>query len=180
VDEHAYLSVVARAYGIQKPPPSVDGDPVATTFSELSEVVSQTFFSRTARKRVLVVLSDGETRPFDARGTLAALRRAHTTPVLVRFWKADERIPHETYRPSQADELRRLRAAGWPAFGEGRTEAVLERIREAVGSGPTTHVGFGRRETTIAPAIALASLAPLLLVLVPSGFVRRRAASPAR
>jgi hypothetical protein len=180
VDEQAYFSVVARAYGIQKPPPSVDADPVATTFSELSEVTSQTFFSRAARKRVLVVLSDGETRPFDARGTLAALRSAHTTPVLIRFWKPDERIPHETYRPTQADELRRLRAAGWPAYAEGRTGAVVDRIRAAVGSGPTAHVGFGRRETSIAPALALAALAPLLLVLVPTGFVRRRAASPVR
>jgi hypothetical protein len=174
VDEQAYSSVVARAYGIQEPPPAIDPDPVATTFSELDAVVTQTFFSSRAGKRVLVVLSDAETRPFDARGTLAALRRAHTTPIVVRFWHPHERIAHETYRATQPNQLRKLRAAGWPAYTEGRLDAVVGRVREAVGSGPTAQVGYRRRETSIAPAIAVAALAPLLLVLVPGGLLRRR------
>ncbi len=102
------------------------------------------------------------------------MRRAHTTPIVVRFWRPHERIAHETYRATQANELRRLRAAGWPAYTEDSLDAVVARVREAVGSGPAAQVGYRRRETSIAPAIALAALAPLLLVLVPGGLLRRR------
>ena len=178
VDDQAYASVVGQAYGIQKPPPSVDEDPVATVFGELSQVASQTFFSKGARKRVLVVLSDAETRPFDVRGTLDSLRRARTTPVVVRFWQAGERIPHESYRSSQPDELARLREAGWPAYSERELGAVVQRVRAVIGTGPEAAVGYRRREVSIAPAIALAALAPLLLVFVPAGMLPRRRLRP--
>jgi hypothetical protein len=174
VDEQVYASVVGQAYAIQKPPPSVDGDPVATVFGELNQVVSQTFFGDRARKRVLVVLSDAETRPFDARRTLNALRRARTTPIVVRFWHPGERIPHESYRSTQPGELAALRRAGWPAFSEREFDAVVERVRETIGSGPETEVGFRRSETSLAPAIAAAAHAPLLLVIVPERALSRR------
>jgi hypothetical protein len=173
VDEQAYASVLERAYGIQKPSPAIDPDPLATSFDELNEVTTQRFFSPAARKRVLVVLSDAETRPFAARPTLAALRRTHTTPVVVRFWSPDERIPHESYRPTQADRLAKLRAAGWPAYAEREPAAVVHQIEETIGSGPVAAVGYQRRETPIAPIVALAALAPLLLVVVPPGALRR-------
>ena len=179
-DEQAYDAVVRQAYGIQKPPPAIDTDPVTTAFDQLAQVTTQEFFSSRSTKRVLVVLSDAETRPFFARGTLAALRRARTTPVVVRFWRADERIAHENYRPTQPDELSNLRAAGWPAYREGRLNAVVAQIRSTIGSGPQARVGYRHEETSIAPALALAALAPLLLVLAPAGRLpRRRRASVA-
>jgi hypothetical protein len=183
VDQEAYSSVVEQAYGIQKPPPAIDPDPLATAFDRLGEVTTQRFFSPGTRKRLLIVLSDAETRPFDARRTLSELRRSRTTPVVVRFWAHGERIfrrgrTPERYRATQANELTRLRAAGWPAYTEGELAAVVHRIRETIGSGPEARIGFRRRETSIAPAIALAALAPLLLVFVPAGLLlpgRRRA-----
>jgi hypothetical protein len=173
VDDQAYASVVAHAYGIQKPPPALDPNPLATAFDQLNEVTTQTFFSPPARKRVLVVLSDAETRPFDARGTLAALRRAHTTPIVVRFWHPGERIPHESYHSTQPRALERLRAAGWPAYAEGELRPVVRRITKTIAAGPLASVGYRRRETSIAPEIALAALAPLLLLIVPAGLLRR-------
>jgi hypothetical protein len=177
VDEQAYASVVREAYGIEKPPPGIDSDPVTTVFGELSEVASQTFFSDAARRRVLVVLSDAETRPFDARGTLAVLRKTRTTPIVVRFWHADERIAHENYRPSHADEQARLRAAGWLVYPEDDLRAVVHRVSAVIGSGPVAKEGYHREATSIAPTLALAALAPLLLVLVPPGAFRRRRAA---
>lgn len=174
VDVPAYDAVLRRAYGVQKPPPSIDPDPLATVFDELGEVTTQRFFSPSTRKRVLLVLSDAETRPFDMRGTLSALRRDGTTPIVVRFWRPGERIPHESYRATQPHELSKLRAAGWPAYPEGELKAVVERIKRAVGTGPVAHVGYDRRETSIAPALALAALAPLLLVFAPAGRLPRR------
>lgn len=174
VDEEAYATVVGQSYGIQRPLPAVDSDPVATMFGELSQVASQAFFSDDARKRVIVVLSDAETRPFDARGTLAALRRAHTTPIVVRFWRPAERIPHENYRSTQPGELAKLRQAGWAGYSERDLGAVVRRVRATIGSGPEATTGFQRRQTSIAPALALGALAPLLLLVVPAVPVRRR------
>ncbi len=179
VDEQAYASVLGLAYGIQRPPPAVDPDPVATTFDQLGQVTTQRFFPREARKRLLVVLSDAETRPFDAARTLSALRRARTTPIVVRFWQPGERIfrpgrAPESYRSTQPDELEKLRAAGWPAYSEGHLTAVVHRIKKAIGSGPLAALGYRRRETPIAPEIALAALAPLLFLFAPAGLLARR------
>lgn len=168
-DGRAFDAVVRRAYGIQKPPPAVDPDPVATVFGRLADVTSQTFFSPHARRRVLAVLSDAETRPFAARRTLAVLRASRVTPVLVRFWQPGERIPHTNYHATEPDELDALRGAGWPAYTERQLAGVVRRIRRAVGTGPEAPAGYRRSETPIAAELALAALAPLLLLLVPAG-----------
>jgi hypothetical protein len=184
VDEQAYASVVNQAYGIQKPPPAVDPDPLATSFDELSQVTTQRFFSSGAHTRLLLVLSDAETRPFDAVGTLAALRRTRTTPIVVRFWQPGERIfragrARGSYHSTQPNELDVLRAAGWAAYSEREPAAVVHRIKQTIGSGPLAQAGYRRRETSIAPEIALAALAPLLLVVAPAGlFPGRRRARP--
>jgi len=174
VDEQAYTAVVSHAYGVQRPPPAVDSDSLATSFDQLNEVTGRTFFAAGARKRLLVVLSDAETSPFDARGTRSALRRIGATPILVRFWRPGERIflpgrPLESYRSSQPDELSRLRAAGWPAYSERDLAAVVSRIKQTLGPGRRAWAGYRRRETSITPQIALAALAPFLLLVVPAG-----------
>jgi hypothetical protein len=176
VDGQAYEAVLSSAYRVQQPAPVIEADPVATTFDQLSQAASYRFFAPGAPKHVLVVLSDAETRPFDARQTLRALRRAGTTPIVVRVWHPGERIfrpdrSTEVYHSTQADELDRLRAAGWPAYSENELGAAVHRIREAIGPGPSKPVGYRRRKTSIAPMIALAVLAPLLLV---AGGARRR------
>lgn len=145
-----------------------------TSFGELEQVTERRFYSSGTRKRLLVVLSDAETRPFDARHLLHDLRAQGTTPVVVRFWQPGERIFHrddapEAYRATQPDELQRLRAAGWPAFSETQFDGVVRRIRQTLGSGPLRRVGYLQQETTLAPMVALAALAPLLLLFAPAG-----------
>jgi hypothetical protein len=97
-------------------------------------------------------------------------------PVVVRFWSPDERIVRpngtlEAYRPGQPGELQVLRRAGWSAYPEARAGAVASGIRRALGSGPVVSAGPVFERTSIAPAVAFAALAPLLLVLVPVGLV---------
>jgi hypothetical protein len=132
------------------------------------------FFTPGVHKRVLVVLSDAETRSFEAQVVLRHLRRADTTPVVVRFWRPDERIfasgvTSGSYRSTEPDALARLRAAGWPAYGENDFGAVAGLVRRTIGSGPVARVGYQRKDTSIAPIVALAALAPLLLLVAPGG-----------
>ena len=172
-DQHAFDVVVRQAYGIQQPRPAVDPDPQATDFDQLGTVTTHQFFSPEARKRFLVVLSDAETRPFGERAMLASLRRTGTTPIVVRFWRRGERIydgaPADAgYHSTQADELDRLRAAGWPAYSEREAGAAVHKIEAVLGSGPVAQLGYQRQEISLAPALALAALAPLLLLFVPA------------
>ncbi len=124
-------------------------------------------------RRVLVVLSDAEARAFDARTVLRQLERAGTTPVVVRFWHAGERIfqrGSESYRASQPDALAGLRRAGWPAFSETELGAAVRRIRKAVGSGPLVRVGYAQEDIQLAPWLALAAFVPLGLLLMQGGW----------
>jgi len=173
-DERAFDAVLSQAYGIQRPPPRFDLDHWVTTFGALGQAGTRAFFSPGVRKRVLVVLSDAETRPFAARAVLDELRHRGVIPVVVRFWRPGERIfraggAAESYRATQPRELVALRAAGWQAFPESSFGAVVGSIQRAVGAGPVVEAGYLGRQTSIAPALALAALGPLLLVLVPPG-----------
>src|SRR5581483_5464678 len=126
--------VLGEAAGVERPPPALTADRWVTTFEPLAEASLRRFFSPGVRTRVLVVLSDAETRAFDAGDVLRRLRRAGAEPVVVRFWQPGERIfrrgrPVGSYRAVQPGELMTLRAAGWPAFGENELGAALDRLR---------------------------------------------------
>jgi hypothetical protein len=174
VDDRAFQTVLDRSYGVQRPPPALDSDRWVTSFDKLSEVATHRFFARSVRKRLVVVLSDAETRPFDAVSVLRTLRRHQVAPIVVRFWRADERIAGDSYRATQPRELADLRASGWPAYPETDFEGVVAQARRTLGTGPVATVGYQRRDTSIAPIVALAALAPFLLVLAPAGQLRLR------
>jgi hypothetical protein len=170
-DVGTYDLVLEQSYGIERPPPSLTIDKWVTTFDPLNEVSVRQFFSPDVHRRVLVVLSDAETRSFSAASIRQHLRRTGTTPVVVRFWQPRERIfdgKSTTYLATQPDVLGGLRRAGWPAFGERDLGAALARIKRAVGTGPVVHVGYARSETPLAPWLALTGLLPLLLLVAPA------------
>jgi hypothetical protein len=192
-DDRAYNLVLDRAVGIERPPPSLSVDRWVTSFEPLNDVSARRYFSPTVHKRVLLVLSDAETHLFDATSVLRHLERTGTTPVVVRFWRPNERIyrrgrPIGNYRATQPDALLELQSAGWVTFREADWSAATTFVQERIGVGQTASVGYRRHELSLAPIVALAALAPLLLLLVPPGLrplrVRRRLAeaepAPAR
>ncbi len=173
-DDRAYDLVLDKAVGIERPPPSLSVDRWVTTFDPLNEVSVRHYFSPTARKRVLVVLSDAETHDFDATNVLRHLQRVGTTPLVVRFWRANERIyrrgrPIGNYRATEPDALLTLQSAGWVTFRETDADAAATFVRQRIGAGPTARVGYRRQETSVAPIAALAALGPLLLLVAPAG-----------
>jgi hypothetical protein len=175
-DARAYDLVLDESYGIERPPPALTQDRWVTTFEPLNQVAVRRFFSPTAHTRVLVVLSDAETQDFDARSVLRHLERAGTTPIVVRFWRPGERIfsrgrADASYRATEPGALVKLHDAGWPTFRESDFAAVVRLVRRTIGSGPVARIGYDRRETSLAPIVALAALAPLLLLVAPAGRV---------
>ena len=176
-DRASFDATLERSVGIEEPPPRAVSVR-ATTFTALGEIPESGFFAASAKRRAIVVLTDGESRPFDPGALGHALAR--TGVVVVGFWKAGESVfgpsgnPEAAYRPDPAAPatLDALAAAtGGRAFGEGDLGGAAARLRTLLGSGPTgSVVGRTRRETPLAPFVALAALVPLAL------FVRRRAA----
>jgi hypothetical protein len=176
--DDAIRLVLSKSYGIERPPPEVTIGAEISTFDALEDVAQQEYFPRSVRKRVLVVLSDAETLPFRSRIVLSDLHLAHIAPIVVRFWRPDERVYRpdgtlERYLPNAPDELTRLRAAGWVAFDEGSLAQVLDTVVRTVGHGPISHVALERLDQPIAPYLALLALAPLLVLLAPLGLVHR-------
>jgi hypothetical protein len=176
-DLPSFDATLQRSVGIEEPPPS-SVSVRATTFTALEAIPQSGFFATTAKRRAIVLLTDGESSPFDPGAIGRALAR--TDLVVVRFWSANESIfgpsgrPETAYRPdpSAPAALDALAAAtGGRAYGEGDLGAAAAKLRGLLGTGPTAAVvGRTQRETALAPFVALASLAPLAL------FVRRRAA----
>jgi hypothetical protein len=177
-DAHAYDLVLDDAYGVERPPPALTLDPWVTVFEPLSQVTVGRFFSPNVHRRVLVVLSDVEAHPFDAHALLRDLQHAGTTPVVVRFWHAGERIfgrRSGSYRATQPGALAALRRSGWPAFSEGQLGAAARFIGDAVGTGPLVRVGYSEEGIALAPWLALAALVPLGLLVLPGALPLRQA-----
>jgi hypothetical protein len=170
-DAAAFDSTLRDAVAVDQPPPE-EVDVTATTFDRLADVATQGFFAPSVRKRLVVVLTDGESRPFASPGR--ALRSHGVKLLLVHVSRAGERIfrsggkAEATYRPDPASGavLRQLAAAaGGRAVSEADTAAASDTIRSFAGSGPTRTQGTDSRTHSLAPYVAAASIVPLLLVL---------------
>ena len=173
-DERSFASTVEKAIDIEQPPPASTGVKVST-LAALAEVPGGGTFAPSARRRALVVLTDGESRPFDPGAVAAALGRAPATAlVLVHVWGPREAIyaadgtPEGTYRPDPASAaaLQSLAgAAGATVLGERRAADAARAVRTALGTGPTVRLGIEPRIRALGRFVALAALLPLALVL---------------
>jgi hypothetical protein len=163
-DGKAVAQTLSRAVTAERPPPREIGVR-ATSLAALGEAAGANLFS-TPRK-VLVVLTDGETRPYGEAATATRLRSARISLVLVHVWRQDERL-EPAYRPdptSRAALAGLAAAAGGTVVGEGDPNAVARAAREALGEGPEAARGIEERVKPLAPWAALAALIPLGYVL---------------
>jgi hypothetical protein len=182
-DVATFDATIDQAVGIDRPPPSAALLPLATSFDMLSQLPAGGAFSRHARRRLLVVLSDGESQTYAPSQVAQALRTARTSLLLVRFWRPDERVfvhgAPAGYRPapSSTQPLAALgaRSVGARVFGERDVAAAAHAARGFFGSGPTRRIDRRRDSVPLAPWLTLAALLPLGLVLG-----RRGGGSPLR
>jgi hypothetical protein len=178
-----FTATVERAVRIGQPPPA-DDSPVATSLGALRAVGTLGYFEPAARHRLLVVLTDGESAPFDAQHVARALRDARVRTVLVHVWRPGEAVYAGTEREQGYHELAasgRLlgtlaAAASGASFPEGSLAAAERAVRAAVGTGPTRPVTRAERTRTLAPYLAGLAIVPLLAALGLGGLRSRRAA----
>jgi hypothetical protein len=182
VDGAAFASTV-RSLAADDPPPR-ETQRIATTFGVLASLRSGDFFTRAQTHRAVLLVTDGESRPFDA----AALARSlGTRPAIhlfvVRVGGGSDRLfaangrPGGSYRADPAGASRALAqlAAGANDPTSSSANGVAGEIRRALGSGPTSR---GEKEPStrrLAPFAALAGLlAVLVLLTVPAAGGARR------
>jgi hypothetical protein len=173
-DASAFAATVRSAIGIERPPPAGFWT-VATTFQPLMEFESRNFFAPGLKRRVLVVFTDGEARPTDAVAVRHALSPDAGFRILfIRFWSARERIfgprgrrdPGYAPAPESGAALAGLaRSLGGAAFDEDELERAGRALRADVGRGPRVRRADRVDPIALAPYLAGAAFAPLLLLL---------------
>lgn len=166
-DQAAFDSAVRAAIRVQEPPP-LELQPNATTFEALSALGTEGFFTGAQRHRAVVLLTDGESQPYDA-GTVA--QSLHAPVVVERIWDAAERIftgfrIDASYRP---DPQSAMLASDLASATAGRVasspSAAAADARRALGTGSSRPLASGTRRTPLAPWIGLAAVVPLGLLL---------------
>ena len=174
VDGKVFEATLDRSVGIEQPPPSSSLATGATKLDALATVRTQRFFAPTARKRLLVVLTDGETQPVAGANLGVLFRRAPAIEtVFVQFWGADERVfarnvPEAQYRPDPSAKALLAGLAesvGGSVYVERDVSAARQKARGLLGSGPTVIRGKQSGRVPLAPYLAAAALAPLALLL---------------
>ena len=173
-DEDVFGTTLDEAIGIERPPPARFFFTRATSLESLGTVVTNEFFAPTARHRVLVVLTDGET----LAGTRARLEPLFLRPpgvstLFVHVWGGDERIylrnaQEVGYRPdpTSREALDRIaEAIDGTVVSEHDLSQASSVLAALPGKGPTAVEGRRRRDVPLAPPLAAAALLPLGLLL---------------
>src|SRR5258705_5811781 len=88
-DRASVDATLQRSVGIEEPPPRSTAVR-ATSFAALADVPASGFFDRSAKRRVIVLLTDGESAPFDPSALGRALSGVGV--VAVRFWSPVESV----------------------------------------------------------------------------------------
>jgi hypothetical protein len=173
-DEEPFRTTLEEAVSVGNPPPSESLVSRVTRLESLASVATHGFFSPKAKRRVLVVLTDGESLSA-TKADLAAVfaRPPGIRTVFVQFWRADERVyagrlPESAYRPdptARATLDRFASEVGGASFTENELGEAERAVRRDLGSGPTVVRGETKDHVALAPFLAGAAFLPLFLLL---------------
>jgi hypothetical protein len=173
-DQDTFDVTVHKVIGIERPPPTDGFSERITQIGSIARIVSGNFFSPTVTKRLVVVFTDGETKPFvdDSLGTVFRQPPGVKT-VFVRIWGANERVwngrhtdPFYRPDPASASYIRQLAtASGGSAVDSGQVAQLVHDARAALGSGPTQVLRREERRLDLAPYLAAICFLPLGFLL---------------
>jgi hypothetical protein len=174
-DLGVFAATVRDAVRIGSPPASsVYYQRRRTTDLMALAVLPQGYFDQSAKHRLVIVFTDGETITFSPEELAFALRPSRIKMMFVRVWGPNERIflsrgrIDPVYRPdpSGGQELERLATTiGGAAFSEHDVGRIIAQARTDLGAGPNHRLASLPRRTPLAPwALAIAFL-PLGVIL---------------
>jgi hypothetical protein len=174
-DAAAFDATIEQTVAINQPPPR-ELNVRATNFAALADIPQSGYFPASAKHRVVVLLTDGESGFFDPASVGKGLgTRPRTDLLAVQFWGRNEAIyaasgrSDPNYRPDPASKTQLAalaEASHGRVFTEGQLGQAASTLRSMLGSGSTTTVGTTRATRPLAPIIALLALLPLAAVFV--------------
>jgi hypothetical protein len=174
-DPAVFRQTVAQAVGIEQPPPASSGV-VATSFAALGAAATENYFSPSARHRLLVVLTDGESLPFDQQELARRLRAGPGVHlVIVDVTRPGEAVysrgrPEPGYHPDPTARLTLsslAAATDGTVVNEGSTGRAVAAARTALGTGSVVAAARTTRTRALAPLVILAAFLLLLPILLP-------------
>lgn len=172
-DRQVLEATLGKTLDIESPGPSTFYSTRATTYDALEAAPTLNYFPPAAKKRVLVVFTDGESRPLERDLASAFAREPRIAVVFVRIWDADERIyltgvAEFGYSADPKSEAA-LGAVASTIDGRVISESDPDGLREAVvdlvGTGPTTKRRHEGNRLALMPWITFAAFLPLGLLL---------------
>jgi hypothetical protein len=180
-DADGFARVAERSLAIDQPPPG-HVHKRSTDFGALTQLMQGNYFGAQARRRLVVLLTDGESAPFDLGRTARSLRDARIGLIVVRFWHADERIysgsraVETAYRPDPtatawADKLGPA-VSGSAPFSEGDLAGAGALARKLLGHGPTGRAPSAVEDRPLSSYFAAAAGLPLAFLLLGSLRIR--------
>lgn len=170
---NSFAATIDRAIGIERPPPDRRSRR-ATALGALADMPRLNFFSDDSYRRVLLIVTDGETVPVDLATLRTRLVNGRVSTIFVHVWRHDEAVfeneetVNDAYQPDPTSirSLRRIVGAlDGALYREGEEREVVAEIRRLVGDGPKVPRGRDLRSIALAPHVAAAAFLPLLLLL---------------
>ena len=147
-DADAFYAVLDRAVAIDSPPPRRTRDR-STTYAALANIASGNYFDRGAARRIVVLLTDGESNPVDSGEISRALGRKRGYRLLaVRFWRSGEAV----------FDSNRKREAAYRPDPAGR--ATVAGVAAATGAGPSSKISSAPPPATSSTSRAAVRPAP--------------------
>ncbi len=146
---------------------------LTTSLNALAAIPRANFFSPAAEKRLVVVLTDGETTEATMGLARAFQRRPRIQVIFVRFWDASERIystgvAEPGYSPSPALFARLEHASsliGGRVFEEEELGDARNTAESFLGSGRTRPRELGGERLALMPYVTLTAFLPLAFLL---------------
>jgi hypothetical protein len=171
-DVGGFDGVVNRAVRIESPPPQATAVR-ATTYSALGQVASGDVFPPSATRRIVVLLTDGESGPVGTSQLVRSL--AGYRFEAMRFWAPDESVykpdgkPEAAYRPDPSGRVvlgDLASSLGGKSFEQTQLKAATRYLRSLVGSGRTVAgAATEQHRYPLGPYVALLALVALLAFL---------------
>ena len=173
VDQRVFRETMREAVGIERPPPSTSFGTNVTTLDALGAVPALNFFTPTAKRRALVVFTDGESQPVTSVLSTDFARKPRVDVTLVRIGDASERIyasgvAEAGYEPDPTADATLATAARLTrgrVLDEGELGEVASGVREALATGPTVERRIEGNRQALMPYVALLAIFPLGFVL---------------
>jgi hypothetical protein len=173
-DGSVFDETLRRSVLVEAPPPQ-ETNVNATSFGALTALDGDGFFDRTATRRTCVLVSDGETRPYDTAAVAGALGGSGGCRlVVVRVGGSGDRVfgpggvAEAGYAPDPAaaakvDALGSV--TGGRTFAAGDVAAAERAVRAAAETGPIVRTSVRTTTQALAPWAALAALVFVLALV---------------